>query len=186
MDYPVYYENRQVGTVQLLPQGSRIQVEVCCRLDGAGLYRAYLLCRQGEYPLGVLEPRGEEVYLRRTVLTGEVERLGAVRYAEARMSYAFSGGRGAWRELGPGERFFQRDRELAALLPPECKGVRWRQEGEVWYLALPYDPRRPFPLPRLFCFARIQSIGGCSCVVYAFDREERPVMVEDANTFHKK
>lgn len=186
MDYPIYYESQQVGTVNLLEQGGRTQVEVNCHLDGAGLYRAYLLCQQGEYPLGVLEPHGEEVCLRRTVLTGEIGRLGPVRYGEVRMSYAFSSGRSVWRELSSGEQFFQKDRELFALLSQEHKGGRWRQEGDLRYLALPYDPEQPFPLPRLFCFARIQSIGGCSYAVYAFDREERPVMVEKSDTFRKK
>lgn len=186
MDHPIYYENRQVGTIVLLEQGGRTQVEVSCRLDGSGLYRAYLLCQEGEYPLGVLEPRGEDVYLRRTVLTGELRRLGPVRYGEARMSYAFSSGRSVWKNLEQSEQFFHRDQELSALLPPERRGVRWRQEGELRYLALPYDPRQPFPLPRLFCFASIQSIGGSSYVVYAFDREDQPVMTEKSPDFSKK
>ena len=186
MDYPIYYEGRRVGAVQLLEQGSRTQVEVCCRLDRTGLYRAYLLCRDGEYPLGVLEPLGEETCLKRTVLTGDLGRLGPVERGEARMSYAFSSGRGIWNTLGMGERFFQRDRELSALLTAGCPGARWRQAGDRRYLALPYDPGQPFPIPRLFCFARIQSIEGRSYVVYTFDREERPVMEGNFPHFPQK
>ena len=44
------------------------------------------------------------------------------------------------------------------------------------YVALPYDALRPFPLPALFCLARICRIGGRDYVVYAFDSGERPVL----------
>ena len=58
VDYPVLYQGDQAGSVTLTAQGGRTQVEVSCRRDNTGLFRAYLLCERGEYPLGVLEPKG--------------------------------------------------------------------------------------------------------------------------------
>ena len=46
----------------------------------------------------------------------------------------------------------------------------WRLE-----LALPYSPARPWPLPELFCFARVESIGGELHIIYAFDRRKAPI-----------
>ena len=56
-----------------------------------------------------------------------------------------------------------------------AQGARIRQAGELRYLALPYDPAKPFPLTTLFCFARLRRIGGEDFVVYAFDGQDRPV-----------
>ena len=90
MEYPVFYRERQMGEAAVTDQGGRTQVEVSCRRDNGGLFRAYLLCERGEYPLGVLEPKGEHMGLRRTVRTGELQALGAIWRGELRMSYAFS------------------------------------------------------------------------------------------------
>ena len=43
------------------------------------------------------------------------------------------------------------------------------------YLALPYDSKRPFPLPTLFCLASVRTLNGVRYAVFAFDEEERPV-----------
>ena len=34
-----------------------------------------------------------------------------------------------------------------------------RENGGRLELALPYSPARPWPLPELFCFARVEEIG---------------------------
>ena len=34
---------------------------------------------------------------------------------------------------------------------------------------------RPWPLPELFCFARLESIGGELHIIYAFDRRKAPI-----------
>ena len=40
---------------------------------------------------------------------------------------------------------------------------------------LPYSPARPWPLPELFCFARVEEIGGEPHIIYAFDRRKAPI-----------
>ena len=34
---------------------------------------------------------------------------------------------------------------------------------------------RPWPLPELFCFARVEEIGGEPHIIYAFDRRKAPI-----------
>ena len=62
------------------------------------------------------------------------------------------------------------DAQLAAL-----SGVRWRAEGGVRELAIPWEPGEPFPLTELFCFARPESVEGRSCVVYRIDAQGMPL-----------
>ena len=170
--YPVLYQGEQVGQVTLTEQGGRTQAAVSCRRDNAGLFRAYLLCERGEYPLGVLEPRGEEMCLRRTVRTGELQALGVIWRGEMRMSYAFSRPDG-WQSLERAEAFFTADAELSRLAAG-IQGGLWRREGSGRLLALPYAPERPFPLAPLFCFARVETIRGSVYAVYRFEEGDRP------------
>ena len=51
----------------------------------------------------------------------------------------------------------------------------WRKEGGLLYLALPLAEDRPFPLETLFCLARLETVAGCLCAVYAF-REGEPIL----------
>ena len=37
------------------------------------------------------------------------------------------------------------------------------------------EPARPWPLPELFCFARVEEIGGEPHIIYAFDRRKAPI-----------
>ena len=52
----------------------------------------------------------------------------------------------------------------------------WRRGAPVRFpSALPYSPARPWPLPELFCFARVEEIGGEPHIIYAFDRRKAPI-----------
>ena len=173
MEYPVFYRETQIGKAAVTPQGARTQAEVSCCRDNSGLFRAYLLCERGEYPLGVLEPRGERMGLHRTLRTGELQTLGRILRCEIRMSYAFSR-QETWEPLATAEGFFGRDANLtrqAAAVP----GALWRVERGQKLLALPYASNRPFPLPSLFCFAQIRTIQGSSYVVYRFSEAGNPL-----------
>ena len=173
MDYPVLYRGDQAGHVILTIQGGRTQVEVSCRRDNGGLFRAYLLCEKGEYPLGVLEPKGENMGLRRTVRSGELQALGTIWRGELRMSYAFSH-QTQWQPLAAAGEFFQKNPQFARELA-NIQGALWRQERNVRQLALPYRLDQPFPMTALFCFAQIQTIEGQAYVVYRFDPGEHPI-----------
>ena len=56
----------------------------------------------------------------------------------------------------------------------DCAMVRETEDGRL--LALPYSERAPFPLPELFCLARIGTVGGRRCVIYRVDRKKLPVL----------
>lgn len=48
-------------------------------------------------------------------------------------------------------------------------------------LAIPCAENKPFPLPELFCLARIAPVRGRRCVIYRLDEKKTPVMWENAN-----
>ena len=50
-----------------------------------------------------------------------------------------------------------------------------RENGGRLELALPYSPARPWPLPELFCFARVEQIGAQPYIIYAFDEKKAPI-----------
>ena len=169
MEYPVLYGGEEMGTVTLTEQGARTQVEVSCRRDNAGLFRAYLLCGKGEYPLGVLEPQGDRAVIRRRFSRAMTAPVGKPVRGEVRPA----GGSGVWEEVAAPDTLFR-----TPWLRQQLRGVSGAmtgKQGNNRLLALPYDPAKPFPLPPLFCLARVRMIRGKPYVVYAFDEKEWPV-----------
>ena len=56
--------------------------------------------------------------------------------------------------------------------PVRFPSARWEL---TFSRALRQSPARPWPLPELFCFARLESIGGELHIIYAFDRRKAPI-----------
>jgi len=168
--YPICCDNQQIGTLHLSREGGWARVELRCEKREQGIYRAFLLCRQGELPLGVLEPAREALYLCRRIPDREIERRGGVIGVEARLSYAFGE---TWQRASGS--FFQKG---GVCWQESWEGALWRREGGGRMLAIPYQPGQPFPLVSMFCFARIMPVCRRCCAVFFFDGEERPVMVE--------
>lgn len=77
-------------------------------------------------------------------------------------------GRGVW-QRGTAARFSMGRWELAF-----SHALRREAHGRAEY-ALPYSPAQPWPLPELFCFARVQTIGGQEYIIYAFDEKKAPI-----------
>ncbi len=173
MEYPVVYAGASAGKVRLTEEGSRVCLEMDCPGNDSGLFRGFLICRGGELPLGVLEPKGQRLYLRRLLYRAELERLGAPVRGELRLSFPFRRQEG-WQRVEDPRRFFRRTAFGQGLEAVE--DALWCEARGLRYLALPFDCRRPFLLSCLFCFARIHEIGGRSYAVFAFDQEENPVM----------
>ena len=86
-----------------------------------------------------------------------------------------TGGRAVedWRPLPRGS-FFRSARLDCALSLLSGAMVREEKSGKL--LALPYSESTPFPLPELFCLARIETVGGRKCVVYRVDEKNSPIL----------
>ncbi len=142
--------------------------------EGEELWCVWLIGERGERKLGVLEPDGEWGCVCRRFSGGELAPLGCVLRGELRR---VGEERPVWEKAAEPSGLFQ-----APWLRERLQGLQGgltRQDGERRMLALPWDKRRPFPLEPLFCLATLQCIGNRYYVVYAFDREERPVIPEE-------
>lgn len=175
---PLYCQGERRGDITLAlwgPNGSRTEITAAMDDPGDGLYRAFLLGKQGELLLGVLAPEDGRLCVCRRLYHRDVEPLGLLVRGEARRSFRFEETGLCWRETCCPAQLFQ-DRFLIQRLRPIGRGW-WRREGGVLLLALPLEQGRPFPLEALFCLGRVQRVEGQLCVVYAF-REGQPVIWE--------
>lgn len=171
--FPVMQNGRAVGELTVVRDGLYAAFSMTCHPMADSVCRAFLLGEQGELRLGVPMPSGGEFTLCRRIALWEVDALGTLRGAELRES-AMPDGPGVWEDVRRPEELFHNPffrRRFQGM-----RGVRVCRDPSGLSLALPFDERKPFPIPMLFCFARIQRIGGVRCVVYAFDRRENPVI----------
>ena len=167
----LYCAGACLGRVALCPQGGRTEVRASMEDPGDGLYRASLVGERGTLSLGVLEPEGAQGHIRRRFSGRLTVPLGRLLRGEVRPAGAKEPEN--WEPAPAPEQLFR-----APWLRQRLKGAQGakvRLSGETRYLALPYDPAKPFPLTTLFCFARLRSIGGGAYIVFAFDRQDRPV-----------
>lgn len=170
--FPLLWEERPVGELTTEREALYTWFTVRCRLPGEGLWCAWAVGDRGELRLGVLEPEGDRGMIRRrfsdrmTVPLGKLLR-GELRPARGRAD------REIWEPAPePGGLF------RAPWLRQHLRGAQGaltRTEGGCRLIALPYDKEKHFPVTTLFCFARLQEIGGKIYVVYAFDTQESPV-----------
>ena len=167
----VYCNGTLCGEATLRGEGGR--VEICAKMNdpGDGLYRAVLEGERGQLSLGVMEPKGGELTLRRRPEWCEVERIGAVRRIRAGCAFTF-GQKRVWCETDEPAQLFRSDFLRDRLMP---RRAWWRREQGVLTLAFALREDAPFPLEMLFCFACVERVEGELCAVYRFDMDENPV-----------
>lgn len=168
--FPLMLEGKPAGELTAEREGLYTWFSARCPLPD-GLWCAWAVGDRGELRLGVLEIEGTQGSIRRRFsgrLTAPLGRLlrGEVRPAGAREPED-------WTPAPAPEQLFR-----APWLRQRLRGVQGaltRRAGNTRCLALPYDPKKPFPLTTLFCFARLRRIGESSFAVFTFDGEERPI-----------
>ena len=132
------------GQLEVREEGARLRLSVRRRLDGAGLYKAWLRGERGEYLLALAFSFGEE---------GEPPSPD-------------------WRwEHRPALRI--RDPVLAEAAAA-WGSMLLREGNGGFQLAAPLDIHRPFPLTPLFCLARPLRVDGQTHVVFTFNQEGEP------------
>ena len=157
MDCPLYLDHHRIG-ILCIAEDER---EFCFTVKGdvpGGLYRVSIRGDRGELSLGAWE--GGELY--RRFSRRLVSSVGRIRCA-----VACPAGDEGWRGVSGG-----------TFCGWPVQGGLWRQRGELRQLALPFPPDGPFPLPELFCLARICSVAGEQRAVFSFDGAGRPVTTE--------
>lgn len=166
MDLWLEGEGRSAGTAVLEQLETDTLFTVQARLP-PGLWRIVACSRSGELVLGVLE--GGSCRLQRRFSRELTGRLGTVESVKARCS---AGARmeSEWRAALPGE---------LADLPPLPAETLIRRRGNYRTVALPWREDTPFPLPALFCFARVADLAQEKSLLFTFDDSGNPVMEEN-------
>ncbi len=128
-------------------QGPRAVIEVRRTDDGQGLYKAWLVGQGGRCLLGTLAPEGGQLGLRRSLSIDSLRRGGTwpICAVEEEMVCCFAKSQLNWQDAVLCR--------MAQNLPPHT--VRRVDTGLC--LRFPFDPYKPFPLPPLFCFARLEQ-----------------------------
>lgn len=167
-------EMRGGGTLTLLQEGNRIQIQAERPLDGMGLYKVWLHGDHGgKFLLGTLTPEDGCLRLRRVVSIGTLERAGCWPrfWAEAPLAFSFHGQpNGKWYcEQHPDQ--LVSDSVLKGLLR---SSMLCKKEEEGFSLAAPFRTDCPTPLNALFCLALVEYWDGRAHLVWQFDREGNP------------
>ena len=157
MDCPLYLDRQRIGILCIAED----EKDFCFTVKGdvpGGLYRVTIRGDRGELSLGAWE--GGELH--RRFSRRMVSSVGRIRCA-----VACPAGDEEWRGVGG-----------STFCGWPARGGVWRKRGELRQLALPFPPDGPFPLPELFCLARICSVAGEQRAVFCFDGSGRPVTAE--------
>ena len=167
--FPLMWKGKSMGELTVEQAGLYTWFDCRCRLPGEGLWCAWAVGEGGELRLGVLEPNGDRAVIRRRFSGRMAEPLGRLIRGELRPAAERTN---TWSPVQTPETLFR-----TPWLRRELKGVTGtltRTENGRTLLALPYDRTRPFPLTRLFCFARLRGIRGGEYLVFCLDGNETP------------
>ena len=166
---PLCWNGTAVGEVTMEKEGLYTCFSVRGRLPKDSLWSAWIVGEAGELRLGVLEPCGEYAEIRRQYSERLIKPLGAVH-------------RGEIRKVQPESSMVKRKEHLPFQtlwlreMLQRMEQYQLRQQEDHYYLAIPFKVNKPFPLPPLFCLARIIRIAGEECAVFCFDETEWPVI----------
>lgn len=166
---PVTLEEQKVGTLLCREEGLYVRYRAEYRLPRPEVLRLYALGETGELRLGTPEPRGGVFLLERRISAREAAAAGRLVGGELRRPEEDGL---PWQETEP-EKLFSGEGLRRQVR--DCAGALVRQRDGGRQVALPFDCRRPFPLPELFCFASIRTIRSRRYAVFTFDGEGRPV-----------
>lgn len=166
------------GAVTVRQEG---RCAICRAISRAGeraLYKAWLMGDNGRVLLGTLIPEGGALRLHRSVEISWLERQGAwpPRGAEVLEAYTLAP------QVSPQgwERQEEPWRLLEGELRERARELRWafvKRDMEGFFLALPWEKGKAFPLPSLFCLAKVKQLEGKRYIIFRFSRQGRPELL---------
>lgn len=132
--FPVFYQNRAVGTVAVEQQNHGICFDAICAVGEAPILRLYGETNGKFLPIGVLAPQGDVLQIRRTVSRETLRQLG----------FADAPPRQFLLSEQPPQHAHTGDRLLDAALQNSTVTLRHTADG--FEVSCPFDPSIPSPL----------------------------------------
>lgn len=168
--YPLLWQGKAVGELTVRRDGEEYLFWGNCILPKEGLWSVWAVGTAGELRLGLPQLRGTRAVLEKRFSCRMTEPLGKLLHGELRLPQRQSG-QEAWKPLREGKHFRTAWLERQIWNWP---GVLWHTDGSGRCVAVPYDPKRPFPLMPMICFASLRRICGKDYLVVRLDHEEQP------------
>lgn len=167
------------GQLTCRENGGRVEVVMEIRPPDKGLYHGYLVGLGGTWDLGTLMPEGGSLRLRRTLLAAQLRQKGCwpILGGQVRQTYSFEQTPfQGWREVRDLANLFPADPILAQAASQGRRGLLQRHPEGGFSLAFPWDPRSPFPLVPIFCFAQVKALGGKAHIIFRVQENGAPVL----------
>lgn len=176
-------DGERLGTLSCARQGMYVRFQAACPRGEAlnGVQKVWLEQGTQRMLLGTLAPEGRLLTLRRSVSLAALAAQGVSAPERGIVTGVTATERSpAGREASPNGQTPGEPARWQALsvLPvplPEAEAAgrrgQWRREGEAYLLRLPWGWGQPFPLPSLFCFARVRD----GAVYYLLDGRGFPL-----------
>lgn len=170
------------GAVTVRREGEKAVCQAIRTADSGGLYKAWLQGLGGRTLLGTLIPEGGALRLRRVMEVATLERQGIwpPTGAEIALAYSFTP------EPPPPPEWCWTDCPRRLLEDPmlsKClQGVKralLKRDMEGFLLAFPWSRHDPFPIPPLFCLARLEPMPGGQYAVFRFSRQGGPELLHN-------
>ncbi len=165
------------GQLTCRESGGRVEVAMEVRPPDRGLYHGYLVGPEGSCDLGTLLPEGGSLRLRRTLSAERLRQKGCwpIQGGQLRKTYSFASPPvQGWEEVEDLAALFPADPLLARAAGQRTRGLLRRRQAGGFSLAFPWDPRAPFPLVPVFCFAQVSALNGKPYVVFRFRENGTP------------
>ena len=166
--YPVLAGEDAAGEMTVYPESLYTVFELRCRAR-SGLWCGWAAGERDALRIGVLEPEGGELFIRRRFSDRMTQPLGRILRGELR---PLGEERERWAALDAPQTCFHSPYLLRSLQGRE--GVLIARGESCTQIAIPRDDRAPFPLEAMFCFAHPRQLGQREYWVFAFNRREWP------------
>ena len=159
----------------------RVRLYMEVRTTATGLCRGLQLGENGDLDLGRMLPEGGCLRLERSFLVETLKKKGCWPITGARLVRPVKPAAGTppkgWsRDLGLGA-LFPHDPALAQAAEQAARPL-YRPRPQGFQLPWPWDPEAPFPLPPVFCFARVQALGDRPSLLFQFQTGGIPRLPE--------
>lgn len=154
----------------------RVEIYVNQPQNDRGLYRAWAVGPGGRCLLGTLTPQGDRLILKKTLRRSALEQTGCwpVTAVECRLSFPFQPPGNCPTGWGPIPEGLDWSDEILRQSARAARGGIYQKTARGFSLAYPLDCRCPFPLPPIFCFARLKCLAGRPWWVFTFSGDGHP------------
>ena len=168
--FPLLQNGKNVGEMTMRQEGQEMFFSCRSSLPGEGLWSLWAVGETGELRLGLPWTQGNCAVLEKRFSSRMTEPVGQLLRGELRSPQQM-----------PQLRWFKVKEDcyfhtlwLARQLR-SWPGALWCAVGKERMVAVPYEPKQPFPLMPMFCFASLQCIDARTYLVVRLNEEEMPI-----------